>query len=81
MPNMDHGLLPKALERWRREGLNPDLDPHRFDEWCDAFGLDRYYFCVGVSFENCLIYLRLRHEILGLGSAPPDRSRVQRRTP
>ncbi len=49
VPNMDHGLLPAAIERWRREGLNPDLDPHRFDEWCDAFGLDRYYFCVGVG--------------------------------
>ncbi len=29
-----------------------------------------------VSFENYLTYLRLRHEILGLGTAPPDRSRV-----
>ncbi len=46
---MDHGALPEAIERWHQEGLNPDLDPHRFDEWCDVFGLDRYYYCVGVG--------------------------------
>jgi len=49
VPNMDHGALPEAIERWWREGMSPDLDPHRFDEWCDTFGLDRYYFCVGVG--------------------------------
>ena len=31
-----------------------------------------------VSFENYLTYLRLRHEILGLGTAAPDRSRILR---
>ncbi len=51
VPNMDHGPLMDAYERWLGEGLNPELDPRRFDEWCDAFGLDRYYCCVsaGVS--------------------------------
>ena len=49
VPNMDHGALPETIERWWHEGLSPDLDPHRFDEWCDAFGLDRYYFCVGIG--------------------------------
>ena len=48
-PNMDNGPLLDAYERWQGEGLNPELDPRRYDEWCDAFGLDRYYFCVGVS--------------------------------
>lgn len=49
VPNMDHGPLMSAYERWLGEGLNPALDPRRYDEWCDAFGLDRYYCCVSVS--------------------------------
>ena len=48
-PNMDNGPLLAAYERWQGEGLNPELDPRRYDEWCDAFGLDRYYFCAGVG--------------------------------
>ncbi len=48
-PDMDNGPLMSAYERWLEEGLNPDLDPRRFDEWCDVFGLDRYYCCVGVG--------------------------------
>lgn len=43
---MDHGPLSATVERWRQEGLSPHLDPTRYDEWCDAFGLDRYYLCI-----------------------------------
>ena len=32
-----------------------------------------------VSFDNYLTYLRLRHEILGLGMGGPDRTRVCRK--
>jgi uroporphyrinogen decarboxylase len=48
-PNMDNGPLMAAYERWLTEGLNPELDPRRYDEWCDAFGLDRYYLCVSIG--------------------------------
>ena len=49
VPNMDHGPLMTAYEHWLGEGLNPALDPRRYDEWCDAFGLDRYYTNVGIG--------------------------------
>ncbi len=42
VPNLDNGPLMSTYERWLAEGLNPALDPRRYDEWCDAFGLDRY---------------------------------------
>ncbi len=48
-PNMDNGPLMAAYERWLGEGLNPALDPRRYDEWCDVFGLDHYYLCVSVG--------------------------------
>ncbi len=41
-PNIDHGPLLAAYERWQGEGLSPDLDPRDYDAWCEAFGLDRY---------------------------------------
>lgn len=41
-PNIDAGPRLDTYERWLKEGLSPDLDPRRYDEWCDAFGLDRY---------------------------------------
>lgn len=41
-PNIEPGPLPATWERWKSEGLSPQLDPCRYDEWCDAFGLDRY---------------------------------------
>jgi hypothetical protein len=51
-PNMDMGPSMPAYERWLSEGLNPGLDPRRYDEWCDAFGLDRYYNCVSVTLPS-----------------------------
>ena len=41
-PNIDCGPLLATYERWLKEGLNPGLDPRRYDEWCDAFGLSRW---------------------------------------
>ncbi|MEI6519279.1 MAG: uroporphyrinogen decarboxylase family protein [bacterium] len=56
-PNMDNGPLMSAYERWLSEGLNPTLDPRRFDEWCDVFGLDRYYCCVNVGVSKPPLFL------------------------
>ncbi len=39
-PNCEPGPLLDTYERWLQEGLSPDLDPRRYDEWCEAFGLD-----------------------------------------
>ena len=39
-PNMEPGPLVGAWARWRTEGLRPDLDPHDYDAWCEAFGWD-----------------------------------------
>jgi hypothetical protein len=48
-PNIDPGPRLETYERWRGEGLAPDLDPRRYDEWCDAFGLDRYPLSLSVD--------------------------------
>ena len=39
VPNMDHGALPAAIERWWREGMSPDLDPQPFvtPRWANRF--------------------------------------------
>ena len=41
-PNFDPGPLLSTWDRWKTEGLPPELDPHDYDTWCDAFGLDHW---------------------------------------
>ncbi|MCF7853323.1 MAG: hypothetical protein K9N51_00885 [Candidatus Pacebacteria bacterium] len=46
---IEPGPLVPTWERWRDEGLNPALDPHDYDEWCEAFGFDHWATSVSVS--------------------------------
>lgn len=46
--NQEWGPLLDTYERWLGEGLNPLLHPERFDEWCDAFGIDHWYTTVNI---------------------------------
>jgi uroporphyrinogen decarboxylase len=39
-PNTEPGPLLSTWERWRGEGLPPELTPYDYDAWCAAFGLD-----------------------------------------
>ena len=55
-PNIDNGPLLATYERWLGEGLRPTLDPRRYDEWCDAFGLDRYPLTVNVALPRQPLY-------------------------
>ena len=45
-----------ACERWLTEGLNFHLDPRRYDEWCDAFGLDRWPTTVSVHLARASLF-------------------------
>lgn len=61
IPAIEPGPNLMAYERWLSEGLNPALDPRLYDEWCDAFGLDRYPHYLSVKLNKAPLY---REEII-----------------
>ncbi len=56
MPSMEPGPLLSTWERWKKEGLNPELDPHDYRGWCQAFGWDNWPLSLSLEVERKHLY-------------------------
>lgn len=56
IPNFEPGPLLSTYDRWLAEGLTPALDPHRYEEWCGAFGLDRHPLRLSITPKKEALY-------------------------
>ncbi len=54
--NYEPGPLMDTYERWLEEGLTPDLDPRRYDEWCDALGLDHFPQSISIQLPRAPLF-------------------------